>query len=73
MNDKSTTTIITLDDLCGELKVSPREARSKLRMASKDAKKFPNLSKEHVARQPWRWAADTPALDEARKAVSLKK
>ena len=31
-------TIITLDDLCGELKVSPREARLRLRRAAKDSK-----------------------------------
>ena len=60
MNDKPTTTIITLDDICAEMKVSPRDARSRLRMASKDGKKYPNLGKEHVARQPWRWTDGTP-------------
>ena len=36
--------VIPLKVLCGELKVDLREARQKLRVAVKDAKKFPELA-----------------------------
>jgi hypothetical protein len=45
MNDKSAKPIIemvTLKQLCAEPKVDPREAREKLRLAARDAKKNPN-------------------------------
>ena len=64
-NDK-----VTLIELCKELKVDPRDARMVLRLASKKAKEFPNLAKDHVARQPWEWAAGSKGLEEARKALS---
>lgn len=62
--------VVTLDQLAREMKVAPREARMMLRLASKQAKTYPNLGKEHVARQPWQWAPGSKALDEARKALS---
>ena len=42
MNDKPakpTIEMVTLKQLCAELKVDPREAREKLRLAVRDAKK----------------------------------
>lgn len=61
---------VTLVDLCKELKVDPRDARIILRLASKKMKEFPNLSKDHVARQPWEWTAGSKGLEEASKALT---
>jgi hypothetical protein len=62
-------TVVTLEDLAMEIKVAPRDARMLLRLAAKQTKQYPNLSKEHVARQPWQWTPGSKALDEARKAL----
>ena len=62
--------VVTLDQLARELKMSPRDARMLLRLAAKQTKQYPNLGKDHVARQPWQWAAGSRALEEARKALS---
>lgn len=69
MTDETPKTV-TLNDLCRELKIDPRDARMVLRLASKKAKEFPNLTKDHVARQPWEWASGSKGLDEARKALT---
>ena len=61
---------ITLDELCRELKLSPREARMTLRLATKQKAQYPNLGKDHVARQPWQWVPGSKALQEARKALT---
>ncbi len=62
--------IITLKDLCTELKMNPREARLKLRAAARDPKKHPELAKAHKPRTPWRWAKGTAGEKEARNALS---
>ena len=62
--------IIELKALCAELKIDPRDARAKLRMAVKDAKKFPELAKTYKPRQPWQWVKDSPALKEAQNALT---
>ncbi|MDE2442024.1 MAG: hypothetical protein KGP14_13455 [Betaproteobacteria bacterium] len=62
--------MVTLDQLAREMKMPPRDARMLLRLAAKQTKQYPNLGKEHVARQPWQWAPGSKALDEARKALS---
>ena len=62
--------VVTLDQLAREMKMSPRDARMLLRLAAKQAKLYPTLGKEHVARQPWSWVPGSKALDEARKALS---
>ncbi len=61
---------VTLEQLAREMGVSPRDARMLLRLAAKQTKQYPNLGKEHVARQPWQWVPGSKALDEARKALS---
>lgn len=61
--------IVTLEELAKEMNVSPREGRMLLRLAAKQTKQYPNLSNEHVARQPWQWTPGSKALDEARKAL----
>lgn len=70
MTDK-TETIIPLKALCAEMKVDPRDARAKLRLAVKDPKKFPELAKAYKPRQPWQWVKDSPAHKEAQKALTL--
>jgi hypothetical protein len=67
---EATSSTVTLDQLARELKISPRDARMLLRLAAKQTRQYPNLGKEHVARQPWQWAAGSKALDEARKALT---
>ncbi|MBN9787504.1 hypothetical protein DMP17_02720 [Pseudonocardia sp. TMWB2A] len=63
--------LITLDQLANEMKLPPRDARMLLRLAAKQTRQYPNLGKEHVARQPWQWTAGSKALEEARKALSV--
>lgn len=62
--------MVTLDQLARDMKMSPRDARMLLRLAAKQTKQYPNLGKEHVARQPWQWTPGSKALDEARRALS---
>lgn len=64
--------VITLEQLASETKVSPRDARMLLRLAAKQAKEYPNLSREHVARQPWQWAPESKALCEARRVLKAR-
>ena len=72
MNDKPKPAIemVTLKQLCAELKVDPREARERLRMAVRDAKKNPELAKSHKPGHTWEWPKSSPALKEARAALS---
>lgn len=67
--DDNNPAMVTLDQLASEMKIPPREARMMLRLAAKQTKLYPNLGKEHVARQPWQWAPGSKALEEARKAL----
>lgn len=62
--------IITLKQLCTELKLDPREARERLRAAAGDAKKNPELAKMHKPRSPWQWVKGSAAEKEARTAVN---
>jgi hypothetical protein len=61
--------VVTLEELAKEMKMSPRDPRMLLRLAAKQTKQYPNLGKEHVARQPWQWTVESKALEEARKAL----
>ena len=61
--------IITLKQICTELKLDPRESRERLRAAARDAKKHPELAKAHKARAPWTWVKGSPGEKEARAAV----
>ena len=67
--DSGKTELVTLDQLAREMKMTPRDARMLLRLAAKQTRQYPNLGKEHVARQPWQWEPGSKALDEARKAL----
>jgi hypothetical protein len=64
--------MVTLEQLAAELKMSPRDARMLLRLAVKQTKQYPNLGKEHVARQPWQWTTGSKALEEAKKSLANK-
>lgn len=63
--------IITLKNLCDELKIDPREARELLRAAVSDAKANPELAKARKPRTPWQWVKGTAAHKEA--VSTLKK
>ena len=62
--------IITLKQICSELKLDPREARERLRTAARDAKKHPELAKTHRARAPWTWVKGSPDEKAARIVVA---
>lgn len=64
------TDIITLKQLCTELKLDPREARECLRSAARDPKKHPELAKLHKPRTPWRWVKGSAGETEARATVA---
>jgi hypothetical protein len=69
-HEEAKPTMVTLDQLAAEMKMTPRDARMLLRLAAKQTKQYPNLGKEHVARQPWQWTQGSKSLEEARKALS---
>jgi hypothetical protein len=60
---------VTLKQLCAELKIDPREARERLRLAVRDAKKNPELAKSHKPGNGWEWPKNSTALKEARTAL----
>ena len=62
--------MITLDALCREFELVPREARMMLRLAVKKKGEFPNLAKDHEPRAPWQWTANSKGLIEARRALT---
>lgn len=61
--------IITLKQLCTELKLDPREARERLRAAAGDAKANPELAKARKPRTPWQWVKGSAAEKQARTAL----
>ena len=62
MNDKPATKpvaeLVTLKQLCTELKIDPREARERLRLAVRDANKTPELAKSHKPGHASEWLPD---------------
>ena len=68
---KPTVEMVTLKQLCTELKVDPREARERLRLAVRDAKKNPELAKSHKPGHTWEWPKNSVALKEARSALTV--
>lgn len=61
--------VITLKALCLELKIDPRVAREKLRIAAREGKKFPELAKAHKPRSAWEWVKGSEEEKEARSAL----
>ena len=62
--------MITLKQLCTELKISPREARERLRLAVRDTKRNPELAKSHKPGQAWEWPKSSPTLKEVRTVLT---
>jgi hypothetical protein len=62
---KDTPKMVTLVELAREMKIPARDARILLRLAAKQTRQYPNLGKEHVARQPWSWTPGSKGLEEA--------
>ena len=60
--------IVTLKEICAELKIDPYDARQKLRAALKDA---PAIAKSHKPKKSWSWPKGSPAIKEV-KAVLAK-
>ena len=61
----------TLKALCAELKLDPRRnAREKLRMAAREAKRFPELANQHKPRLAWVWPKGSEAEKQAREALA---
>ena len=67
---ESTPAMISLKALCGEMKIDPRIAREKLRMAAREPKKFPELTKAHKPRSVWEWPKGSEAEKQARAALA---
>ena len=61
--------LVTLKAVCTELKLDPRLAREKLRIAVRDAKKFPDLAKARKPRTAWEWLKGSAAEQQARAAL----
>ena len=74
MSDKTVSTKpaekVTLKQLCTELKIDPREARERLRLAVRDTKKNPELVKSHKPGHAWEWPKNSPAVKEVRAALT---
>jgi len=63
-------TMVSLKAICAEMKLDPRLAREKLRIAAREAKKFPELAKAYKPRSAWEWGKGSPAEKEARTALA---
>ena len=61
---------VTLKALCKELKLDPRLAREKLRVAAREPKKFPELCRCHKPNTSWEWTRGSQAENEARSVLS---
>lgn len=60
---------VSLKAICAELKLDPRLAREKLRIAAREAKKYPELAKAHKPRSAWEWPKGSEAEIQARAAL----
>lgn len=64
---------IMLADVCKKMKIQPREARMLLRLAISKKGEYPALAEERVSRQPWQWVDGSKALEEAKKALTVRR
>ena len=62
--------IITLKQLCEELKIDPRKARIKLREAIKEN---PELAKNHKSRTQWRWVKGSEEYKKMKERLTSQK
>lgn len=70
LNTEQGANLVSLKMICVELKIDPREAREKLRIAARDSKKYPDLAKSRKAGEPWQWQKGSNALSEARSVLA---
>jgi hypothetical protein len=70
MAEKAKPEQVTLTMLCTEMKIAPRVARERLRLAVADSKKHPELAKAHKPGQAWSWAANSPVLKEVKAILT---
>ncbi len=70
MTEKKESKLVTLKEICAELKLEPREAREKLRVGVRDKAANPNLAKARQPGQPWQWHAGSAELAEVRKLLA---
>ncbi len=61
--------MVSLKAICAEMRLDPRLAREKLRIAAREAKRYPELAKAHKPRSAWEWAKGSQAEKEARAAL----
>jgi hypothetical protein len=64
---------VSLKAICAEMKVDTRIARGKLRLAVREAMKFPELAKAHKPCSAWEWPKGSLAEKEARLALIASK
>ena len=64
--------VITLKQLCTEMKLDPREACERQRSAARDPKKHPELAKMHKPRAPWSWVKGSTGKKEARSLFTAR-
>jgi hypothetical protein len=62
--------VVTLKELCTQLKIDPYDARQKLRVAVLDAKEYPALAKSHKPKKSWGWPKNSPAIKEVRVVLA---
>jgi hypothetical protein len=62
---------VSLKAICSDMKLDPRIAREKLRIAVREAKKYPELAKAHKPRSAWEWPKGSLAEKEARAALTV--
>lgn len=62
--------IITLKQLCAEMKLDPRATRERLREAVREGKQYPELAKSHRSRGAWQWVKGSVAHGEARQLLA---
>jgi hypothetical protein len=64
--------LVPLKALCVEMKLDPRLAREKLRIAAREAKKFPELAKAHKPKAAWEWPKGSEGETQARAALTAE-
>src|SRR5260370_20773861 len=61
---------VSLKAISSEMKLDPRIAREKLRIAVREAEKYPELAKAHKPRSAWEWPTGSPAEKEGTYGLS---
>lgn len=62
--------VVTLKEICAQLKIDPYDARQKLRAAVLDAKEYPALAKSQKPKKSWGWPKNSPAIKEVRAVLA---